>query len=266
MSKVFKGFRKGIKSIWKGIKKIFKKITSSTIGKIALGAVAIYTGGVLLGAWGSTGPLASLHGAWAGGATAGSEIVATGETTSLAGTTGLAAPAAETAGAAGTTAAATESALVPAAEAANVVGAGGAASPVAGTAAGTTGAEAVLAPSGLTPEAAKLSGEIAAQAGAAVDSAVAAGTLPGTVQPSFLSKVMSGMRDTAARPFKEGGVLGKGGWAQRNPLLAAMTFQGVQGMLSPDEEDILEMRRRERERSYRGNENLRINVRPRRGG
>lgn len=37
----------------KKVKKVISKITHSTIGKIALGAAAIYTGGAALGAWGA---------------------------------------------------------------------------------------------------------------------------------------------------------------------------------------------------------------------
>ena len=70
MSKLVKGIKKGFKKIFKGVKKVFKKITKSFIGKIILAAVVIYTGGVLMGAWGSTGPMAGMHGAWAGGAAA----------------------------------------------------------------------------------------------------------------------------------------------------------------------------------------------------
>jgi len=70
MSKITNGVKKALKKIFKGVKKIFKKITKSWIGKIILAAVVIYTGGVLLGAWGSTGPMSGMYGAWGGGAAA----------------------------------------------------------------------------------------------------------------------------------------------------------------------------------------------------
>jgi len=73
MSGIVKGIKKvgkklvgGAKKIFKGVKKVFKKIASSTIGKIALAAVVIYTGGVLMGSWGQTGPMSGLFGAWGG--------------------------------------------------------------------------------------------------------------------------------------------------------------------------------------------------------
>jgi hypothetical protein len=71
MSGIIKGIKKVAKGIFKGAKKIFKKITSSTIGKVLIGAAVIYTGGVLLGSWGQTGPLSSMFGAWGGGTAAG---------------------------------------------------------------------------------------------------------------------------------------------------------------------------------------------------
>ena len=71
MSKVVKGVFKGVKKIVKGVTKVFKKIASSKLGKIILAGVAIYTGGVLMGAWGQTGPMSGLFGKIAGGAASG---------------------------------------------------------------------------------------------------------------------------------------------------------------------------------------------------
>ena len=70
MSKIVKGIKKAVKKVFKGVKKVFKKIVKSTIGKVLLAAVVIYTGGVLMGAWGSTGPMSGLFGSWSGTATA----------------------------------------------------------------------------------------------------------------------------------------------------------------------------------------------------
>ena len=81
MSKIIKGLKKIEKKIFKFTKKVFKKVASSTIGKVILAAVAIYTGGVLLGAWGSGGPLSGLFGAWGGGAAATTAATASTGTT-----------------------------------------------------------------------------------------------------------------------------------------------------------------------------------------
>lgn len=103
MSKLVKGIKKGLKKIFKGVKKVFKKITKSWIGKIILAALVIYTGGVLLGAWGSAGPMSGMYGAWSGGAaattsaTVGSTAV---ETAAVLEGAGAAAAGAETAAAA----------------------------------------------------------------------------------------------------------------------------------------------------------------------
>ncbi len=74
MSGIIKSVRKairtvgsGAKKIIKGVKKVFKKVASSTIGKVILAALVIYTGGVVMGAWGSTGPMSGIYGAWGGG-------------------------------------------------------------------------------------------------------------------------------------------------------------------------------------------------------
>ena len=48
MSKLLKGIAKGVRSIGRGLKKVFKKITSSTIGKVLLFAAAVYVGGLAI--------------------------------------------------------------------------------------------------------------------------------------------------------------------------------------------------------------------------
>ena len=97
MSGIIKGIKKVVskanrirKKITSGVKKIFKKIASSAIGKIVLAAIVIYTGGVLMGAWGSAGPMSGMFGAWGGGAGAATTTAATtgattGATTAAAG-------------------------------------------------------------------------------------------------------------------------------------------------------------------------------------
>lgn len=71
MSKVFKGVVKVVKKVFKGVKKVFKKIIKSPLGKVLMIGAAIYTGGVALGAWGSTGPLSGMYGVLGGGGAAG---------------------------------------------------------------------------------------------------------------------------------------------------------------------------------------------------
>ena len=66
MSKLVKGIKKAASGIVRGVKKVFKKITSSTIGKIILLVIAIYLGGAAFGAWQS--PFASVNGAFVSGA------------------------------------------------------------------------------------------------------------------------------------------------------------------------------------------------------
>jgi len=71
------------KNILSGINKVFKSVISSDLGKIVIAAAVIYTGGVLLGTWGATGPLSGMYGAWGGGAAA----VTTGTSEALGATT-----------------------------------------------------------------------------------------------------------------------------------------------------------------------------------
>lgn len=72
--------------VFKKIKKVVKKVISSPLGKIALGAAAIYTGGAALGAWGG------------GSAAASSAAVGTAAGTSVSSSALLAAQAGTTAG------------------------------------------------------------------------------------------------------------------------------------------------------------------------
>lgn len=95
MSKVVKGLKKGVKKIFKGVKKVFKKITSSTIGKVILGAALIYFGGAALGYWGGAGTGA---GAGAGVGLTGTEAAATAGATTLESSAAMEALAASQAG------------------------------------------------------------------------------------------------------------------------------------------------------------------------
>ena len=92
MSKIVKGIIKHTKKSIKSSNKIFKKVAKSAIGKIILAAIVIYTGGVLLGAWGATGPMSGMFGAWGGttatagattGATAGATAATAAETAAV---------------------------------------------------------------------------------------------------------------------------------------------------------------------------------------
>jgi hypothetical protein len=84
VSKIVKGAFKIVKKIAKGVGKIFKKVVTSKIFKVVLAAVAIYSGGVALGAWGGT---ATATGTAAGvGATTGG-VAATGTSTGIAAAT-----------------------------------------------------------------------------------------------------------------------------------------------------------------------------------
>tara|TARA_Y100000310_G_scaffold304012_1_gene342796 strand:+ start:1048 stop:1707 length:660 start_codon:yes stop_codon:yes gene_type:complete len=78
--------KKAVSSIWKGIKTVFKKITSSTIGKVLLAAAAIYLGGAAFGMWES--PFAAVNGAFTKGAELASQQLLPGQTVGVAGQTG----------------------------------------------------------------------------------------------------------------------------------------------------------------------------------
>ena len=72
MSKLAKGFTKGVKKIFSGIKKFFKKVWDSKVGRVILIVAAVYFGGVALGAWNG-------FGAGGGAASAGETVLAGGD-------------------------------------------------------------------------------------------------------------------------------------------------------------------------------------------
>ena len=85
MSKIVKGIGRGLKKIGKGLKKVFKKVTSSKFFKVALAAVAIYTGfqaiqGMMQAGAGAGG----VSGAGAGGVSGAGGTLAQGVTQDLA--------------------------------------------------------------------------------------------------------------------------------------------------------------------------------------
>ena len=63
-SKVWRKIKGGAKKVFRGVKKVVKKVWKSPIGKIAVIAAAIYTGGAALAAWG--GVASASAGGWAG--------------------------------------------------------------------------------------------------------------------------------------------------------------------------------------------------------
>jgi len=212
MSKLIKGIGKAVKGIVKGVKKVFKKITSSTLGKVLLGAAAIYLTGGAFGMWNT--PFSSINGAFVKGAT---DTVA--QTTLAAGTetaaaTGAAEGAvfADTLGSAasgtlelGASEAATNAALSNAAQSA-VSSTGVAAAPTATNLAVNTATNKAL--------------------GTAATKAVTAGA-----QPGLLAKLGSGAVDFAK---------GVGTFAKNNPTAAAIGASTIAGALGNDEVDLLE--------------------------
>ena len=215
MSKLFKKLKKGVSKLWKGVKKIFKKITSSTLGKILLAAAAIYVGGVMLGSWGGTGPLSFLSPATPAG------VVAPGSVTIP--TTGLGGGAGAGAAAGGE--------VVIGAEAATAAGGGAiggeavsVANIAAESAASSFGAGAAGSAVNLAPTIASASTGLApgAVANAGFASTVgSASTLAGAAAPTLFQSIIAGVGKV-------------GGWAAANPVPAAMMASGLASGLKKD--------------------------------
>ena len=236
MSKLFKGIGKAVKGIFKGIGKIFKKITSSTLGKIILAAVVIWTAGAAFGLDGfatNTG----IDNIFAGV----TEVAATDIPVGVAvapeiAATGL--PAATVTPA--VTPAVTEAvtpALVdaPLGVAAELTPA--AAAPVELAAAETT-AMTPLEASGLSADSGWVSGELAAS------------------QASTSGGFLGGIGSKIA---------GAGRWMQAHPIPSLMGMGFLQGAFSPDQEDLLERQeelRRERYGSLASVGNVNIGFKP----
>ena len=236
MSKLFKGIGKAVKGIFKGIGKIFKKITSSTLGKIILAAVVIWTAGAAFGLDGfatNTG----IDNIFAGV----TEVAATDIPVGVAvapeiAATGL--PAATVTSA--VTPAVTEAvtpALVdaPLGVAAELTPA--AAAPVELAAAETT-AMTPLEASGLSADSGWLQAELAAS------------------QASTSGGFLGGIG---------GKIAGAGRWMQAHPIPSLMGMGFLQGAFSPDQEDLLERQeelRRERYGSLASVGNVNIGFKP----
>ena len=250
MSKLFKGIGKAVKGIFKGIGKIFKKITSSTLGKIILAAVVIWTAGAAFGLDGfatNTG----IDNIFAGvtevaatdipvGVAVAPEIAATG----LPGSTVTPA----------VTPAVTE-AVTPALVDAPL------------------GVAAELTPAAAAPV--ELAAELTPAAAAPVELAAAETTAMTPLEASGLSADSGWLQAelAASQASTSGGFLGGigskigalGRTMQANPIPSLIGLGFLQGALSPDQEDLLERQeelRRERYGSLASVGNVNIGFKP----
>jgi hypothetical protein len=211
MSKLVKGIGKAIKGLVKGVKKIFKKITSSTIGKVLLGAALIYFGGAAFGAWNT--PFSSVNGAFVKGATS---AVETG--TAVASTSTATATTAATAEAAGTVATGLQTAATGA-----EVAATGSAATQGGTFFGNTIAESVA-------------GETAKNLG-------------GSAAKQTLSAAAQKAGQTGTKSILQtlgGAAKGVGKFAKENPIASVMGLNAIAGATGVDDLDVLEEREKQR--------------------
>ena len=218
---LFSKLFKGVKKIFKGIKKVVKKVWKSPLGKIALIAAAVWTGGAAMAAMGTGGGFGGFTSALMGGVStgAGGSIGAMG---ALKGAVGLGAAGGKF-GLAGVKAAAGASSALPGAAVAaglpstiapvsSYVGAGGAALPASSVL--STGAGAATA---------------------AIPTAVKGAGLIGKAM-SVPGKVLT--------------------WAQNNPLLAATAAQSIGGALQYKAQVDREDDRIAQEREWAGGQSL----------
>ena len=202
MSKLFKGLKKGVKKVFGAIKKIYKKITSTTIGKILLAAAAIYVGGVALGKWGAQGPLKFLAPAGNAPVAAGSSAVGGVQTAAIPGAT---------VGSGGASLTGTNVAVAGAgAEAGAVAGALGSSVPEIASVGGSLQAAAPLVTTG-TQTAAGLN------LGAAGTTTVGGNVLGQSLFGNILAGASKGLS-----------------WAAANPVPAAMIAGGVSSAFKKD--------------------------------
>ncbi len=222
---IVKGIAKAVKNVVKGVKTVFKKVTSTTVGKVLLAGAAGWLGGAALGMWNS--PFASINGALT---SAGSQAAAGNAAAPLTG-------AADTAA---TGAAAT----------------GGAIDAVADTGLSS-------APTGI--ETMTITAPRAAAGGMMGPASTAAATLPeATVQPTALAAGTKspGMLDvgsasSSAPDFsafaKPSGLISKlmkpvssmMDFADKHPMAALMTVNGLGSALSPDAIDLEQERNKQ---------------------
>ena len=215
MSGLVKGVKKAVKGVIKGVKKVFKKLTSSIIGKVILASIVIYTGGVLTGAWGSTGPMSGMFNYFGLNTAA---ATAAASDAALAGAVGTGEVA--MAGMSAETMAAGEAAV------SNMA----ATNTVAGTV-GTNATTSIMDTSMLSGGGSGSYGTAAGKIGGIVQSGSAGGVIGGGVigggiipptTPSFLSQAST--------------------WAENNSLLASTAFEAAAGAMAPDEEDMMKMK------------------------
>lgn len=231
MSKIIKKANELRKKSWNSTKKVFRKITSTTIGKVILVAAAIWLGGAALGAWNSG--IGAVDGALVAGGGAGG------------GAGGLAGGAA---GVPASTAAsnAAAAASVPAGiETVSVVGSttpGLTVGQVAGGA-GTAGAAAAATAPPAGPTAPVQNVDLSGVQGTAEQAAASAGE---EASKGLISKMMNPVQKMAT-------------WAADNPIPSMMLVNGVGTALSPDAIDLAkEQAAQDEETRKRWEENLSV--------
>lgn len=217
VKKVVSGVGNAIKKVVKGIGTVFKKVWDSPIGKIAIIAAAIYTGGVALGAW--AGP------SWLGGAAA----VPGGAATPVAG--------AAAAGDLGTGAVSYAAGAEPlitstagTAGAATAAGAAGAAAPAAAQSAG--GLVASQAPNAVAAAAPAAAEQTSAAAKIFAGIKSMAGGVASAVKTAAVGAAPAAGAPAAAAP---GGLLG---FLEAHPVLGLAAMQGYAAMAQKTPEEI----------------------------
>lgn len=228
MSKIIKKANELRKKSWNSTKKAFRKVASSTIGKIILVAAAIWLGGAALGAWNSG--IGAVDGALvaggSGGAATGATLAPGGGVLAPSAGGGAAAviPASQTAGQA------LASSVMPSAV-------GGTGQSLAGSAAATQGASvAAAAPSATPTSGVMLPGGLgaASETGAAV------------AKKGLISKMMTPVGKMAT-------------WAADNPIPSMMIMNGIGNALSPDAIDLAKQQEeQDAETRRRWEENLQV--------
>jgi hypothetical protein len=233
MTAFAKGVKKVVKKVVKGVKKIYKKITESKLGKALLIGAAIFTGGAALGFWNMP--------AWIPGAAningvltkAGSQAAQAAAGTATTGAT------------AGTAAASTTGTLAPGGGVLQVGQGGGMLAENA--------SQALV--KGVMPQAA---GGTAANTMAAPT--IAAGTAP-MIAPTVQAGAQQGQQTIVAR-LLEGAktkLTNTAGWVQDHPYASAMMMNSAASMMSPDEQDLMELNwKRQDSELARRNRNMNV--------
>lgn len=250
MSKIFKGIAKVAKKIFKTIKKVFKKVWSSPLGKVLLFAAVVYTGGVIAGSWGGSGPLSFLAPATSQAA----PVAIGGELATAAaaegGTTALAGLEASQVGA------------LAVGEGGSVVSAAGTAGEAIAAGTGLGAPTNVAALESVTPAFESMAGLADSSVGLVSDlgggalgvvseGGVALTEVGAKAGGGILKNIMANMG------FGEGGFLGKGGWVQRNKLVSAMGLGGIMNATAPDPYEEAD---KDRQRRWDGADSLNVDL------